>query len=49
MLVQGFSIDGRADDAGLATGESDRIVAGNYRDDRTRVRITEAGRRALGE
>jgi len=49
MLAHGFSIDMMVEliNAGLATAKPERIVAGGYGDERTIVRITEAGRRAL--
>jgi len=49
MLAHGFSIDMMVEliSAGLATAKPERIVAGGYGDERTIVRITEAGRRAL--
>jgi hypothetical protein len=34
--------------AGFATAQTERIVAGSYQSERARMRITEAGRRALG-
>jgi hypothetical protein len=36
-------------DAGLATAQVDRMRAGSRPIEATRVRITEAGRRALGK
>jgi hypothetical protein len=49
MLAHGFSIDMMVEliKAGLATAQTERIVAGDYRGERARLRITEAGRRAL--
>ena len=51
MLAHGFSIDLMVDliDAGLATAQAERMVAGSRPIEVTRVRITEAGRRALAE
>jgi hypothetical protein len=48
MLAHGFSIDLMVEliNAGLAAAQTEHIVAGNYRGERTRVRITEAGRQA---
>jgi hypothetical protein len=36
-------------DAGLATAQADRMVAGSRPIEVTRVRITDAGRRAFGK
>ena len=49
MLAHGFSIDIMVEliNAGLAT-KPERILVGGYQEERTRVRITEEGRRALG-
>jgi len=49
-LGHGFSIDMMVEliNAVLATATPKRIVGGGYRDERTRVRIMEEGRRALG-
>jgi hypothetical protein len=52
MLAQGFSIDMMVEliDSGLATTvQTKRFVAGGYEGGRARVRITEAGRRALSK
>ena len=52
MLAQGFSIDMMVEliNSGLATTlQTERFVAGGYEDGRARVRITEAGRRALSK
>ena len=50
MLAHGFSIDIVVEliNAGLATAKPERILVGGYQEERTRVRITEEGRRALG-
>jgi hypothetical protein len=49
MRAHGFSVDMLAKIvlAGLATVSTDRIIAGNRTIEVTRVRISEAGRRAL--
>jgi hypothetical protein len=49
MLAHGFSIDMMAEliNSGLATVQTDWFLAGAYEGERARVRITEAGRRAL--
>jgi hypothetical protein len=49
MLAHGFSIDLMVEliNAGLATGQTERMVAAGKRIEVARVRITEAGRRAL--
>ena len=52
MLAQGFSIDMMVEliNSGLATTlQTERFVGGGYEDGRARVRITEAGRRALSD
>jgi hypothetical protein len=51
MLAHGFSIDMMVDlvNAGLATAQTERMVAGNRPMEVTRVKITDAGRRALAE
>jgi hypothetical protein len=51
MLAHGFSIDMMAEliDLGLATAQSGRFVTGSCQGGRARVRITEAGRRALSD
>jgi hypothetical protein len=50
LLAHGFSIDMMVEliNAGFATAQTERIVAGSYQSERARMRITEAGRRALG-
>jgi hypothetical protein len=47
----GFSIDMMVEliNSGLATVQGEWFVAGGYQGERARVRITEAGRRALSE
>ena len=49
MLAHGFSVEQMVDlvRAGLATAETQRIVAGRQRYEVARLRITEAGRRVL--
>jgi hypothetical protein len=49
MLAHGFSIELLVElvHAGLATASAERAVAGRHPIEVTRVRITEAGRRAL--
>jgi hypothetical protein len=49
MLAHGFSIDLMVEliNAGLATAQTERMVAAGKRIEVARVRITEAGRRAL--
>jgi hypothetical protein len=49
MLAHGFSIDLMVElvNAGLATAQTERMVAAGERIEVARVRITEAGRRAL--
>jgi hypothetical protein len=49
MLAHGFSIDMMVEiiNAGLASASTERAVAGRRTMQVTRVRITEAGRRAL--
>jgi hypothetical protein len=49
MLAHGFSIDMMVElvRAGLASATADRMVAGNKTMETARVRITEAGQRAL--
>jgi hypothetical protein len=51
MLAHGFSIDIMVEliNSGLATVQTEWFVTGGYRGARARVRITEAGRRALSE
>jgi hypothetical protein len=51
MLAHGFSIDMMVEliNLGLATVQTEWFVAGGYQGERARVRITEAGRRALSE
>jgi len=51
MLAHGFSIDMMVEliDLGLATVQTEWFVAGGYQGERARVRITEAGRRALSD
>ena len=50
MLAQGFSIEMMAEliNAGFATAQTERIVAGSVQSERVLMRITDAGRRALG-
>jgi membrane carboxypeptidase/penicillin-binding protein PbpC len=49
MLAHGFSIDMMVElvNAGLATATGERVVAGGSTIEVARVKITEAGRRAL--
>jgi hypothetical protein len=49
MLAHGFSIDMMVElvNAGLASASVERVVAGRLPLEVTRVRITEAGRRAI--
>jgi hypothetical protein len=49
MLAHGFTIEQMVElvRAGLATATAERVVAGRRTIEVTRVRITEAGRRAL--
>jgi hypothetical protein len=49
MLAHGFSVEQTVDlvRAGLATAKAERVVAGGGAIEVARVRITEAGRRAL--
>jgi hypothetical protein len=49
MLAHGFTIEQMVEliDGGLAMATTERIVAGNRTLEVARVRITEAGRRAL--
>jgi hypothetical protein len=49
MLAHGFSIDLMVEliNTGLARAQTERLRAGNQPIEVTRVRITEAGRRAL--
>ena len=51
ILAHGFTIDFLVDliRAGLATAQTDRAVAGGRSMQVTRLRITDAGRRALAE
>jgi len=51
MLAHGFSIDMMVElvNAGLARATAERVVAGGNRIEVARVRISEAGRRALGK
>jgi hypothetical protein len=51
MLAHGFSIDMMVElvRAGLATARAERVVAGGKPIEVARVRITDAGRRAIGE
>jgi hypothetical protein len=51
MLAHGFSIDMMVElvNAGLATATAERMVVGGKTIEVARVRITEAGRRALTE
>ena len=50
LQAHGFTIEQMVDlfRAGLATAQAERVVAGARRFEVVRVRITEAGRRALG-
>jgi hypothetical protein len=50
MLAHGFSIDMLVEliNAGLATARPERILVGGYPEERTRIQITQEGRRALG-
>jgi hypothetical protein len=50
MSAHGFSIDMLVEliNTGLASASTERVVAGRLPMEVTRVRITEAGRRALG-
>jgi hypothetical protein len=50
MLAHGFTVEQMVEivRAGLATAKAERVVAGRLPMEVTRVRITEAGRRALG-
>jgi hypothetical protein len=50
MLAHGFSVEQMVDlvRSGLATAHSERVVAGKHRVEVARLRITEAGRRAVG-
>jgi hypothetical protein len=49
MLAHGFTVPQMVElvRAGLATATSERVVAGRHKIEVARVRITEAGRRAL--
>jgi hypothetical protein len=51
MLAHGFSIDMMVElvNAGLATATAERVVAGGRPIEFARVRITEEGRRVLGD
>jgi hypothetical protein len=51
MLAHGFTVEMLADlvRAGLATGNTDRTIAGGRSIEVAQVRITEAGRRVLVE
>jgi hypothetical protein len=51
MLAHGFSIDMMVEmvNAGLASATAERVVAGQAPGRGRKVRITEAGRRALAE
>src|SRR5262249_10730490 len=51
MFAHGFSIDMIVEliNSGLATAKTDWFVDGGYRGERARMRITEAGIRALSE
>jgi hypothetical protein len=51
MLAHGFTIEQMVEliHAGLATAKAERVVAGGRAIEVARVRITEAGRRALAE
>jgi hypothetical protein len=50
MRAHGFSIDMMVElvNAGLATATAERVVAGRKRIEVATLRITEAGRRAMG-
>jgi hypothetical protein len=50
MLAHGFSVEQLVDlvRAGLATAETERVVARSSTFEVARVKITDAGRRALG-
>jgi hypothetical protein len=50
MLVHGFTVELMVDlvRAGLATAKAERVVAGGRAIEVARVRLMEAGRRALG-
>jgi hypothetical protein len=49
MLVHGFTVPQMVElvRAGLATATAERVVAPGYAGERTRVRITETGRRVI--
>jgi hypothetical protein len=49
MLAHGFTVDTLVEmiNAGLASASVERVVAGKHRIEVARLRITEAGRRAL--
>ena len=51
LLAHGITVEMLADmvRAGLATAKAERVVAGGRSMEVVRVRITEAGRRALAE
>jgi hypothetical protein len=51
MLAHGFTVDMLVEiiNTGLASASTERVVAGGRTMQVTRVRITEAGRRALAE
>ena len=51
MLAHGFLIEMMVEivNAGLAKATAERVVAGSRKMEVARVRITDAGRRALGE
>jgi hypothetical protein len=51
MLAHGFTIDMMVElvNAGLATATAERVVAGRHTIEVARVRITDAGRRALAK
>jgi hypothetical protein len=51
MLAHGFSIDMMVEliNSGFATAQTERFVARGYQRGTARVRITEAGRRALSD
>ena len=51
MLVHGFSVEQMVElvRAGLATAQGERIVEGERTVEVARMRITEAGRRALAD
>ena len=51
MLAHGFSVDFLMDliRTGMATRQTERVVAGGRAMEVARVRITEVGRRALAE